>query len=167
MPKSFTSIALATLLLAGLAGCTDSGSSPTPSAPASATAASTPSPTAASPSAPPAAAAFPVTAGRRGGFAGVDDRAEITADGSVTVTSGGKPAKKTSLPAADVEELGRLVTSPEFTAESGKSDLPTCNDGFEYEIATPASTVTVHDCGQPHGEPIDSILTIVTPLFNA
>ncbi|BEL06775.1 hypothetical protein Q0Z83_049660 [Actinoplanes sichuanensis] len=108
-----------------------------------------------------------MTVSRQGGFAGVDDHAEIAADGSVTLTGGGKPAEKTSLPAASVEKLSRWVTSPEFTAGSGKSDLPVCNDGFEYKIATAAASVTVHDCGRPHGEPIDSILAIVTPLLNA
>ncbi|MEU4164561.1 hypothetical protein [Actinoplanes sp. NPDC026670] len=166
MPKSRTSIVLATLLLAGLAGCTEAAPAPAAS-PAASTAVVSPSASAVvSPPTPSAVSVFPVTASRQGGFAGVDDHAEIAADGSVTLTGGGKPAQKTSLPAASVAELSRLVASPEFTAASGKSGLPACNDGFEYTIATPAATVTVHDCGQPHGEPVDSILAIVTPLFN-
>jgi hypothetical protein len=166
LPKSCTSIVLAALLLAGLAGCTEQTPSPAPSSAAPTTAAQPSATAPVSPPTPSAVPVFPVTASRQGGFAGVDDHAEIAADGSVALTGGGKPAQKTSLPAASVAELSRLVASPEFTAASGKSGLPACNDGFEYTIATPAATVTVHDCGQPHGEPIDSILAIVTPLFN-
>ncbi|MEU8665252.1 hypothetical protein, partial [Actinoplanes philippinensis] len=181
MPKSYHSTVLAVLMLAGLAGCTGETPESTPSAPV--TSSATPPPVSAAPSpaapsasppapptatssaAPPAAAAFPLAISRRGGFAGVEDRAEIAANGTVTVTSRGRPAARTTLPAATVAELSRLVTSTEFTGQAGRPEAPTCNDGYEYEVAGPAWTVTVHDCGQPHGAPIDRVLAIVVPLL--
>ncbi|WP_433796144.1 hypothetical protein [Actinoplanes sp. CA-252034] len=177
MQKSYTSTVLAALLLAGLAGCTSATPESTPSssatpppvspAPSSTTASPAPtvSTTVASPAAPPAASAFPLAISRRGGFAGVEDRAEIAANGSVVVTSRDRPPAKTSLPAATVAELSRLVTSTEFTGQAGKPELPTCNDGYEYEVAAPGWTVTVHDCGQPHSAPVDRILEIAVPLL--
>ncbi|GIE82452.1 hypothetical protein Aph02nite_84020 [Actinoplanes philippinensis] len=119
-----------------------------------------------SPATAPTAAAFPLVVTRRGGFAGVEDRAEIAANGSVTVTSQSRPAAKTSLPAASVAELSRLVTSKDFTGQAGRPELPACNDGYEYQVATPVSSVTVHDCGQPHAAPINRLLAIVVPLLN-
>jgi hypothetical protein len=175
LPKSCTSIVLATLLVAGLAGC--SGNSPEPApvpaspsaAPATPATSATSAPVSASPSATstaasPSSAVFPLTISRQGGFAGVDDRVEIAANGSATVTAGGRPAVKVSLPAATVDELRRLVTTSAFTAP--RPEVPTCNDGFEYKVATPSSTRTVHDCGQPHGEPIDRIVAIAAKLLN-
>jgi hypothetical protein len=71
---------------------------------------------------------------------------------------------KVSLPAATVDELRRLVTTSAFTAP--RPEVPTCNDGFEYQVATPSSSMTVHECGQPHGEPIDRIVAIAAKLLN-
>ncbi|MEV4279828.1 hypothetical protein [Actinoplanes xinjiangensis] len=176
MPKSCTSIVLATLLLAGLAGCGGDSPDSTPSSPATSapaspvvTSAAAPSATAPSSSTPTAAsssaAAFPLTISRRGGFAGVDDRAEIAADGSATVTTGDRPAARVTVPAATVDELRRLVTTPEFSGKAALPEAPACNDGFEYEVATPSSSVTVHECGQPHGAPIDRLLAIAAQLL--
>lgn len=180
LPKSYTSIVLATLLLAGLTGCGADSPDSTPSSPATAGPASPSapsgpaSPSATAPSASASAsstataassAAFPLTISRRGGFAGVDDRAEIAANGSATVTTRDRAAVKVTVPAATVDELRRLVTTPEFSGKAALPEAPTCNDGFEYEVATPSSTVTVHDCGQPHGAPIDRILAIGAELL--
>jgi hypothetical protein len=177
VPKSYTSIVLATLLLAGLAGCTgnspeSTASSPAasvPASPATTSPAASPSPSAAPTAAsasPTPASAFPLTISRQGGFAGVDDRVEIAANGSATVTTRGRTAVKVTLPAATVDELRRLVTTPEFTGKATLPEEPTCNDGFEYEVTTPSSAVTVHDCGQPHGAPIDRVLVIAAGLLN-
>jgi hypothetical protein len=152
--KSLVSIVLAASLLAGCAG-NEPGSAPSAAVTSAA-------PSAAAPS---AAQAFPLTVNRRGGFAGFDDRAEIAADGSVTVTRRGQSAAKVTLPAATVAELGRLVTSPEFAVEAGPSPAGVCNDGFEYEVVSPASRLVVDDCGTSHGAAVDRVLAVATELF--
>ncbi|MFC4070151.1 hypothetical protein [Actinoplanes subglobosus] len=157
MQKSRVSIVLVVLLLAGCAG-TEPASTPSapPVSPASPAASS----------AAPAGQAFPLTIHRQGGFAGFDDRAEIAADGTVVVTRRGQSPAKVTLPAATVEELGRLVTSPEFTVESVPSPTAVCNDGFEYEVVSPGSRLVVQDCGTSHGATVDRVLAVATGLFS-
>jgi hypothetical protein len=149
--KSLVSIALAAFLLAGCAR-NDPASTPVIA-------------TAPSASATSSAQAFPLTINRQGGFAGFDDRAEIAADGSVTVTRRGQSAAKVTLPAATVAELGRLVTSPDFAVEAGPSPARVCNDGFEYELVSPTSRLVVDDCGTPHGATVDRVLAVANELF--
>ncbi|MEU4624900.1 hypothetical protein AB0G04_33625 [Actinoplanes sp. NPDC023801] len=156
---------LAVLLLAGLTGCTgdDRPAAPAASAPAASLPAA-PGPT--ENATTPAAAPFPFTVNRRGGFAGVDDRARIDADGTVVVTTRERSSAPASLPAATMDELRRLLTSADFTGRAGTASAPTCDDGFEYELATPEATVTVHDCGDPHGATVDRLVAISAGLFN-
>lgn len=164
MQKSLVSIVLAALLLAGCAG-NEPGSAPSAPPATSASPVTTASPAASAtpvPSAPPAGQAFPLTINRRGGFAGFDDHAEIAADGSVTVTRRGQSPAKVTLPAATVEELARLVSSPEFTTQAA----PVCNDGFEYEVVSPGTRLLVQDCGTSHGATVDRVLAIGAELFN-
>jgi hypothetical protein len=136
---------LAALLLSGIAGCADSPSR---------------TQTSYATSAPPADA-FPLTVTRRGGFAGVDDSARITADGSAVVTHRGRSPVQTSLPAGTMAELGRLLATPgRATASAAPS---TCDDGYEYEIVSPSASMAVHGCDIPQ----DRLVAIAELLFKA
>jgi hypothetical protein len=153
---------LLTILL--LSGCTDDDRPAAGGAASKAPESATTSASATTPTAEP----FPYTVDRRGGFAGVDDHAEVAADGTAVVTTGsGSPATKSTVPVATMDELRRLLTSPDFTGRTASPDVPACNDGFEYEMVTPAAGVTVHDCGTSHGPTIDRLLQISAGLFNA
>ncbi|GGQ72372.1 hypothetical protein [Couchioplanes azureus] len=183
--KSRTSVVLTALLLVGIAGCTQNGTASAPGAstsaasapaasasavPASASAApestsAGATPSSASPAAPGAQALFPLAIHRRGGFAGVDDRASVAADGSVVVTRRGKGTVRTSLPAGTMAELRRLLTAPDLRA--APSNAPVCNDGYEYAFTSPSSTAVGYDCNVPQGASLDKLLTIAGQLFDS
>ncbi|GAA3344974.1 hypothetical protein GCM10020358_50290 [Amorphoplanes nipponensis] len=173
-PPTFVVLAAA-LLVCGATGCSDTAepSSPPPvSAPGSAPAGSAPATSVPSSPAPvpsgtgtttaAAAKVFPLIVTRRGGFAGVDDRASITADGSVVVTMQGRPPVRSSLPAATMAELRRLLTAPDLT---GPASPAVCNDGFEYEFVGPSVNAKVQDCGASHGATMDAMLAVAARLF--
>jgi hypothetical protein len=171
LPRYRAALLLTTLLLAGCTGddrpSTGDTASRTPESATTPVSTATPASTATSASATtPAAAPFPFTVNRRGGFAGVDDRAEIAADGTVVVTTRDRAATPSPLPVATMDELRGLLTSPGFTGQTASPGVPACNDGFEYELVTPAATVTVHDCGTSHGPTVDRIVAISANLFN-
>ena len=167
--KPHLSVILTILFLAGVAGCTQQ--SPTSAEPpATATGpASAATPSGAGPGPSPAGAtspartdeAFPLAVTRRGGFAGVQERAMIAADGTVVVTRGGSSAR-TTLPAGTVTELRRLLTSPDF---AGPAQATTCSDGYEYEFVGPSSTRRVYDCDGGHGATTDRVLAVIAELF--
>lgn len=162
MRSSHISVVLATLLLGGVAGCADNDQLSAPP-PASARATSAPVPSATATPAP-ADKVFPLTVTRRGGFAGVDDRAEITADGSAVVTVRGRPPVQTSLPAGTMTELRRLVTAPGFTDRATPSGTePVCNDGYEYEVTTPSASISAQGCDAPPAQ----VAAIVAMVFKA
>ena len=188
------SVVLATaLLLTGVAGCggddeqPSTAPPPVPASPASAPAsAAGPAPTGATtptrsrtatatatskPATPrpatPATEAFPLTVSRQGGFAGVDDRVSIAADGSAVVTRRGGSPVRTSLPDSTMAELRRLLTSPDFARRSAPADRVVCNDGYEYEFTSRTTTVTVSDCGNPHGATMDRLLALVARLLRS
>lgn len=169
MQKSYTPAVLAVLLLAGTAGCQHDGKAspavPVPSVSAPSLSAPAPVATATTAASPaPVDRAFPLTVSRRGGFAGVDDRASITADGTAVVTRRGRPEVRISVPPATMDELRRLLTGPDLAGQSAPPE-PACNDGYEYELASPASTVLVHDCGARSGAALDRLLTVAAELF--
>ncbi|MEV6600023.1 hypothetical protein AB0M36_24675 [Actinoplanes sp. NPDC051346] len=169
---SRTSVVLTTLLLLGVAGCAENGAasagaSPTPTAaaPTSPAKASAIPTTSAAPDPAPAEKLFPLAVHRRGGFAGVDDRASIAADGSVVVTRRGRAAVRTSLPATTMTQLRRLLAAPDLRGTP--SDAPAvCNDGYEYEFTSPSATLLVHDCDVPQGASLDKLLAMTAKLFN-
>ncbi|MEV4637865.1 hypothetical protein AB0J80_10965 [Actinoplanes sp. NPDC049548] len=179
---------MAALLLVGMAGCNDDehrsapvgsasvsgppGSTPTgpaasePAGSAPVTpAAGAPSSSAPGPSRSAAGAskAFPLEVARRGGFAGVDDHASISADGSAVVTRGGRPKVRTSVPPATMAELRKLLAAPNLADQATGGGI--CNDGYEYEIVSPSFTTRVQDCGGQHGPELDRLLTIASGLF--
>ncbi|MFI7547020.1 hypothetical protein [Actinoplanes sp. NPDC049599] len=181
MRQPQTSILLAAVLLVGLAGCghndqpfgLPSASASPSSSPAGATPA-TSAPTASAPatSAPARtttatpAKAFPLTVTRRGGFAGVDDRVLITADGTAVVTRRGRPPVRSSLPTATMADLRQLLKAPELAGRAPRTEATVvCSDGYEYEIVSPTATTIVHDCDTPHGATLDRMLTIVGKLL--
>jgi hypothetical protein len=161
LPRYRAALLLATLLLSG---CTGDDRSPAGNAasavPESATT------TGSATTTPATAAPFPYTVNRRGGFAGVDDRAQVSADGTVAVTTRDRSVAPTTMPVATMDELRGLLTSPGFTAPATVASAPTCADGFEYEMVTPAAAMTVHDCGDSHGPTIDRLIEISAGLFN-
>ncbi|GIE29359.1 hypothetical protein Ait01nite_024040 [Actinoplanes italicus] len=162
MPRYRAALLLATLLLSG---CTADDRSPAGNA---ASAGTTTSAAAESATTTPATAApFPYTVSRRGGFAGVDDRAQVSADGTAVVTTGNGSAAAKALPVATMDELRGLLTSPGFTSPATVASAPTCADGFEYEMVTPAAALTVHDCGDSHGPTVDRLIAISADLFKA
>jgi hypothetical protein len=182
-PHTVVLLTAATLLLVGVAACENNDQpSALPSAsalPSSAPAASasttsapsaslTPSGTATSAPSPESAPAkaFPLTVTRSGGFAGVDDRVLIKADGSVVVTRQGQAPVRTTLPATTMADLRRLLTSPEFTGRTSSPDAAAvCNDGYQYEFTSPSGSATVQDCGTPHGATMDRMLAIVAKVL--
>jgi hypothetical protein len=165
LPRHLTALLLTTLLLSGCTGDDrPSTGNAASAAPESATAPG--SVTAPESVTTPATAPFPFTVNRRGGFAGVDDHAEIAADGTVVVTTRQRSAARASVPVATMDELRRLLTSPDFTGGARVPSAPACNDGFEYELVTPEATVTVHDCGASHGATIDRVIAISAGLLN-
>ncbi|MEU4243927.1 hypothetical protein [Actinoplanes sp. NPDC026619] len=150
MRKSHLSVVLAALLLGGVAGCAGNEQ---PAAPAQ--------------SASAAAPMFPLTITRRGGFAGVDDRAEITADGATVVTRRGKPPVRGSLPADAMADLRQLLTAPAFTGRPTPTDSsPVCADGYEYEVTSPSATTSVHVCGVPEDAAPARMVAIAATLFS-
>jgi hypothetical protein len=169
-------VLLAAVLLVGVAGCghndrpfgLPSAAVPPSSAPAVSPPA-TPAPTAAAPSRTTTAApakTFPLAVTRRGGFAGVDDRVLITADGTAVVTRQGRPPVRTSLPAATMADLRRLLEAPDLAGRAPATDASAvCNDGYEYEIVSPSATTIVHDCNTSHGATLDRMLAIVADLL--
>ena len=184
MRKLPLSVVLAAMLLTGVAGCKDDqqASAPAPASPAAAasaaasvpaspaSSAATPEPSAteAAPASPaPAGKAFPLAVTRTGGFAGVDDRATITADGTAMVTrKGGKPVR-TALPEATMAELRRLLAAPDFARPRPADGATVCNDGYEYEFVSPSSRTVVQDCDVRQGATRDRVLAIVSGLFKA
>ncbi|MFD0521989.1 hypothetical protein [Paractinoplanes durhamensis] len=139
------SVVLAALLLGGVAGC---ATNEQPAAPA--------------PAASPAIPMFPVTITRRGGFAGVDDRAQITADGSTVVTHRGKPPVRGSLPAGTMADLRQLLIAPDFTTDSP----PVCADGYEYEVISASATTSIQVCGAPDSAEPARMVAIGATLFD-
>ncbi|GAA4601030.1 hypothetical protein GCM10023107_55220 [Actinoplanes octamycinicus] len=178
-------VVLATLLIGGVAGCADNiqGAAPaasvSPAAPSAAGPASVPAATGAATAtaaasvtatatAAPVGKAFPLTVTRRGGFAGVDDRVVIAADGSAVVTHRGKAPVRTSLSAGTMAELRQLLTAPEFTGRRTPSASPAvCADGFEYEIVSASVATAVHGCDAAHAIAQNPVLTLVAGLFQA
>ena len=156
---------------ASTAGSAPSSPAPpasTPTRPRTATATTTSTPATSRPAtSTPATGAFPLTVSRQGGFAGVDDRVSITADGSAVVTRRGGSPVRTSLPDSTMAELRRLLTSADFARGSAPAERVVCNDGFEYEFANRTTTITVTDCGNPHGATMDRLLAIVARLFRS
>jgi hypothetical protein len=148
-------LVLAAVLTAGLAGC--AGPDPGPgAAPATTPAAASPAP----------AEVFPLTVTRTGGFAGVDDRAEISADGTVVVTRGGQTPVRSSLPFVTVAELRRVLAAPDFPGRTAPSaGDPVCNDGFTYAFVSPAVTGTLQDCGAAEPGTPARALAIARDLF--
>ncbi|MEV8510006.1 hypothetical protein AB0368_34985 [Actinoplanes sp. NPDC051475] len=102
---------------------------------------------------------------RRGGFAGVDDRATIAADGTAMVSRRGRAPVRTAVPAKTMAELRGLLNSPGFAHQAKPTAV--CNDGFEYEFVTPSSTTVVHDCGASQVAEVDRALAIVATLFKS
>jgi hypothetical protein len=164
MRRAHQFIVLATSLM--IAGCGGQA----PGSPAPVPPATTPAGTPESATAPPpqgtAEAAFPLTITRRGGFAGVDDRAAITADGTAVVTRDGQAPVRTKLPAATVTELRRLLAAPEFSGGAVPSASTTCNDGFEFTFVSPSATTVLLDCGDQQRTAPARMLALAGPLFN-
>ena len=184
MTKLSAARALLTLLLTGgVMGCSTTGSadspdaiptipafsvppaSPSPAATAPATAGSPPATRPAS-STPSASTMFPLVIDRTGGFAGVQDRVSIEADGTATVTRRGQQPVRVSVPAADRADLRRLLAAPAASAAATPGKTPVCADGFHYEITSPALTAVVEDCGGPHSAAVTAVLSIATRLLN-
>jgi hypothetical protein len=183
MTNFSTARALLTILLTGgVMGCSTTGTGDTSagpvvlapsgpaipasspaSPPASSTAASPASPSAAKPSSP--AAAFPLVVSRTGGFAGVDDRVTIQADGSAVVTRRGQKPVHTSVPATETADLRKLLAAPQKPAPAASGE-PVCADGFHYEISSPALKAVVEDCGGPRAAAVSAVLGIATRLLN-
>jgi hypothetical protein len=165
LPRYRAALLLTTLLLSGCTG--DDRSSTGNAASAAPESTTTPgSATTTGSATTPATAPFPFTVNRRGGFAGVDDRAEVSADGIVVVTTRDRSVAPKSVPVATMDELRRLLTSPDFTGGATAATAPTCADGFEYRLVTPAASRTVHDCGDSHGATVDRLVAISAGLFN-
>ena len=147
------------VLVGGVAGC---GDTDRPSAPG----ASTPVTTTAAPA--PADNAFPLTVTRRGGFAGVDDRIRIAADGSAVVTRRGQTPVPATVPDSTMVELRGLLTDPAFAGRATPPSTPAvCNDGYEYAITSPSVSVSVPGCDSPKDAPVDRTVAIVAALLNA
>ncbi|MFI5496760.1 hypothetical protein [Actinoplanes sp. NPDC051859] len=183
MRKSRTSVLVAAALLLGSVGaCGNQPTTPAAQPPTTPTSAAAPSPTTTSaapattdptrpptesttaPEPPPAAGVFPLTVSRRGGFAGVNDRVAIKADGTTLVTRDGQQTTRTTLPAATMSELRRLLTAPDFPRREKSSAV--CSDGFEYEISTASTTAVMEDCGPAQETSIDKVVAIVQRLLN-
>jgi hypothetical protein len=145
------SMVLASVLLAGVAGC--AGNDEQPAAPA--------------PAASAAAPVFPVTITRRGGFAGVDDRAQIAADGVAVVTRRGKPPVRGPVPAGTMADLRQLLTGPDFGGRPAPADSPAvCADGYAYEVAGPSASASFSGCGAPADAGAGLVAEIAATLFN-
>ena len=143
--RSFSiSVVLTTVLLTGVTGCAsdDPAAAPAPAASGN-------------------DQAFPLTVTRTGGFAGVDDRAEIAADGSAVVTMRGRPAVRTTLPAGAMAELRARVTAPDFAGRQSPSGV--CNDGLAYEFVSPSASKSLSGCETSE----DRTVAVVAPLFNS
>ena len=91
-----------------------------------------------------------VTITRTGGFAGVNQSIEISADGTWLYQDRRQAKNQNGRLSPDqLEQLRRLVTDPAFAAQLGRP-TPTdvvCNDAFEYMVGVGGKSVAFSDCG--------------------
>jgi hypothetical protein len=158
--RTFQSAFLLALLAVVAAGCasgpSSAGASPNAGAAPSSPATINPAP----------AAALPLTFSRTGGFAGVDDQLTIAADGTVTVKRGSAAAPSTSLGAAKLAELNRLLADPALTGPtSPPAGRVVCSDGFVYRFRTPGWTLVTDDCAGHNQPAVQRVLQFLTPLI--
>jgi hypothetical protein len=108
--------------------------------------------------------ALPLTLSRTGGIAGVQDQVEVDPDGTATVIRrGGTPATST-LSAADLAALRRLLTDPALAREAKvTAGNGVCADGFQYTLRTPSVTMKTDDCGRSDRPTLAKIISLVLP----
>lgn len=143
-------VALLGLLLgSGLAGCAATGGATGPSRSASGGSRSgvaTPGPSAGGSSTPSASssrprtsvapsAAYPVQVVRSGGFAGVFDLVQITADHFVSVQPTRRDRYTCRLTPAEANALDQLLSTADWAR--APRPIPTVADGFDYEVSSP------------------------------
>jgi hypothetical protein len=91
-----------------------------------------------------------VTITRTGGFAGVNQTIDITADGTWVYQDNRLNQKENGRLTPDqVAQLRQLVNDPAFVTELTKptpTDL-VCNDAFEYTVKVDDRSVSFSDCG--------------------
>lgn len=134
-------------VLAGAVGCGDPeavpAESPSPSQPPSSSE-STASP---SSSAVPSRGPVSVVVHRTGGFAGVDHRLEVAADGTWTYAGDGK-RDAGRLTASQVDRLRVLASDGRLPAEAKYKDKRVCQDGYGYDVTIDSFTITAVECGR-------------------
>jgi hypothetical protein len=84
---------------------------------------------------------------RTGGFAGVDHRLEVAADGAWTYAGDGK-RQTGRLTASQVDRLRVLATDGRLPAEAKYQDKRTCQDGYGYDVTIDSFTITAVECGR-------------------
>lgn len=109
------------------------------------------------PASSPVAAGVAVSLARTGGFAGVDDRVEVAADGTWSATDRTGGRRTGQLSGADRAALTALAADPSLATEaagsSGTSGSTRCTDMFSYVVTVRAARVSFVDCPADGGPP--------------
>jgi hypothetical protein len=105
----------------------------------------------------PTASGVIVSLARTGGFAGVEDRVEIAADGSWSATDRAGARRTGQLSSQDRASLAALAADPGLAAESaepsGTRGPTRCADAFAYVVTARAARVSFVDCPADGGQP--------------
>lgn len=160
---AFPALVLLASITAACATVNDSGGGTPPTGPATNTQPSTtpPSPTDATPA---GATARPVSITRTGGFAGVNERVEIAADGSWVYTDARQNrTERGELTVAQRLALARLITDPRFAQEiRAKAGPGVCNDAFQYTIKAGEFSGSFEDCGGTDRPVVQAVIKAIT-----
>ncbi|KUL41342.1 hypothetical protein [Actinoplanes awajinensis] len=104
---------------------------------------------------------------RSGGFAGLDERLHIDADGTATVTRKGRAGKPVQLTTTQLAALRKALSDPALDAPAdAPADPRACADAFQYEIRTPSWRGSADDCN-PGTPAMQKVLSALTPLLQA
>jgi hypothetical protein len=121
-----------------------------------------------SPTTPPGKAMDRVTITRTGGFAGVNQEIVVMSDGAWTYTDKRTgSSQQGQLTADQLDQLGRLVSDPEFTQARPASRGASCADTFIYTIAVGDLSINFDDCNgkdQPGIKAVIDFITTATPM---
>lgn len=113
----------------------------------------------------PAARFTTVDVRRAGGFAGVNDRVTVSAQGAWTASGKAGSAKQGTLSQPQLDKLVTYAADPRLGQEATRQQTPTtCRDAFSYVVTVDALTVAYVDCPSDGSAPpvASSIVGILT-----
>jgi hypothetical protein len=112
----------------------------------------------------PSAGQVVATQTRSGGFAGIDEKLTVYADGTLQLERQGT-TQTTTVDPAMVRKLQQTVKSPEWSKLPAKIGQPV-PDAFTYAIEAGGKTVTTYD-GVDYPEPLATAMQEFAVLYGA